>query len=276
MLYAKSLEELQDMLVWLMEELLQVGLQLNGTKSKILTTMATHVDFVDIRGEMFEVIDEVSVHKYLGRHLTGDLDDRGPSEAKHRIQAAWHQFHKYQKQLTNKNVSVKLRLKLFDAVVSPCLLFGMAVLPLYQHWLSKIDTTQRKMIRHIVGWIRMPNEMWEVTMRRMKLKVATALCQWDVKPWSARIAKNQWLHAVRVNSMTSDRWAKLCARWEPARINDQALLTRPSRDKGRPYLRWDDNLSKYCGNQFGTKWYDVSDASMAEHIEQYCDYVGGG
>ena len=50
MLYAKSLEELQDMLAWLMEELLQIGLQLNGTKSKILTTIATDLNFVDIRG----------------------------------------------------------------------------------------------------------------------------------------------------------------------------------------------------------------------------------
>ena len=47
--------------------------------------MATHLDFVDIRGEMLEVIDEVSAHQYLGRYLTGDLDDRGPSEVKHRI-----------------------------------------------------------------------------------------------------------------------------------------------------------------------------------------------
>ena len=87
-----------------MEELLQVGLSLNSTKTKVLTTIATHINFVDIGGEIVEVIDEFSFHKYLGRYLTGDLDDRGPSEVKHRLQVAWHQFHKYAKQLTNKNV----------------------------------------------------------------------------------------------------------------------------------------------------------------------------
>ena len=132
------------------------------------------------------------------------------------------------------------------------------------------------MIRRIVGWIRIPEETCEVIMRRMKLKVATALCQWDVQPWSSRIAKNRWLHAVRINSMTPERWAKLCVKWDPIAINDPALLIAPSRDKGRPYLRWDDTLSTYCVNQFGNKWYDVVDPSMMEHIKNYCDFVGGG
>ena len=170
-----------------MEELLQDGLQLNGAKTKILTTMVSNLNFVDISGEVVEIIDESSFHKYLGRHLPGYMDDRGPLEVKHRLQSAWHQFHKYQRQLTNKHVSIKLRLKLFDSVVSPCLRFGLATLPLYQEWILKIDITQRKMIRRIVGWVREPEEIWEVTMRRMKLKVGVALRQWDVKPWSTRI-----------------------------------------------------------------------------------------
>ena len=97
MLYAKSLQELQDMMAWLMEELLQVGIQLNGTKTKILTTIVTDFNFLDIRGGMIEVVNEISIHKYLGRRLSGDLDDRGPSEVQHRLQAAWHQFQKYQR-----------------------------------------------------------------------------------------------------------------------------------------------------------------------------------
>ena len=52
---------------------------------------------MDIRGEIVEIISENASHKYLGRHLSGDLDARGPLEVKHRIQAAWYQFHKYQR-----------------------------------------------------------------------------------------------------------------------------------------------------------------------------------
>ena len=45
------------------------------------------------------------------------------------------------------------------------------------------------MIRRIVGWARIPGGDWEVTMRRMKLKVGNALNEWEVQPWSTRIAK---------------------------------------------------------------------------------------
>ena len=131
------------------------------------------------------------------------------------------------------------------------------------------------MIRRIVGWTRLPRELWEVTMRRMKLKVAAALGQWDVKPWSARISKNRWLLATKVNSMSMERWAKLCAKWEPATINDPALVKRPSRDRGRPYLRWDDTLTKYCEIHFKKKWHDVLDSSMTPHVQAYCEFVNG-
>ena len=132
------------------------------------------------------------------------------------------------------------------------------------------------MIRRIVGWTRLPGELWEVTMRRMKLKVAAALGQWDVKPWSARISKKRWLLATKVNSMSMERWAKLCVKWEPATINDPALVKRPSRDRGRPYLRWDDTLSKYCETHFNKKWHDVPEDLMMAHIQNYCEFVNGG
>jgi hypothetical protein len=253
-----------------------IGLQLHGAKSKIFTTMVTNFNFVDIRGEMIEIIAEGSFHKYLGRNLPGYMDDRGPIEVKHRLQSAWHQFHKYQQQLTNKHVSIKLRLKLFDSVVTPCLLFGLGALPLYQHWVLKIDTTHRKMIRRIVGLVRQPNEIWEVTMRRMKLKVGVALRQWDVKPWSKRIASNQWNHGMRISAMDDQRWANLSVKWEPREVDDPSLLKKPARSSGRPYLRWDDNLSKYCEAHFKKKWYDVSGSLMTQHRENYCEFVSNG
>lgn len=73
MIYAKSLEELVHMTEFLVEELLKVGLYLNGAKTKILTTSLVEYDFLDIGGDMVEIINGSSKHKYLGRHLPGDL-----------------------------------------------------------------------------------------------------------------------------------------------------------------------------------------------------------
>ena len=82
---------------------------------------------------------------------------------------------------------MKLRLKLFDAVVSPCVLFGLGALPMYATLREKVDITQRKMLRRIVGWRRIPEEPWNETMRRMKNRANDALEQWRIKAWFDRV-----------------------------------------------------------------------------------------
>ena len=93
------------------------------------------------------------MHKYLGRNLGGNFLARRNSEFAHRWQVAWNKFHKYKHILLNKHVSLVLRLKLFDAVVSPAMLFGLATLPLTKGCLQKLGVVQRRMLRSIVGWI---------------------------------------------------------------------------------------------------------------------------
>ena len=119
MLYGKSAEEITEMTELLIEILSKVGLHLNGSKTKILTTDPQEYEFLDIGGEMVEIVRTSSTHKYLGRYLPGDLLERGTTKIAHRIQCAWFEFGKHARVLTNKNISIKLRLKLFDAAISP-------------------------------------------------------------------------------------------------------------------------------------------------------------
>ena len=156
MIFAKSPTELVQMTEWLVEELLNIGLHLNTAKTKVLTTTEDNTDFLDIGGNLVDVIADGTCHKYLGRYLPGNLYNRGEVECQHRFQAAWFNFHKHQKVLLNRHVPMKLRLKLFDAIVSPCALFGMSVLPVYQKMMDKFDITRRKMLRKMVGWVRYP------------------------------------------------------------------------------------------------------------------------
>ena len=64
-------------------------------------------------------------HKSLGRIYAGDPTKRRHPGFQHRVQLDWAKFHQYRTVLTNKHVSIKLRLKLFDAVVTPRVLFGL-------------------------------------------------------------------------------------------------------------------------------------------------------
>ena len=94
LLYAKSLEELVFMMESLVHELTKVGLQLSSAKTKIFTTQAlTKPLFVEVGGEMVEVLMCDQTHKYLGRRLCGSLARRHVVEFNHRVQLAWNKFH---------------------------------------------------------------------------------------------------------------------------------------------------------------------------------------
>ncbi len=71
--------------------------------------------FVEIAGEMVEALSATDTHKHLGRKLSGDLTGRAKAEIAHRMGLAWMKFNQHRGTLVNHNVSVSLRLRLFDA-----------------------------------------------------------------------------------------------------------------------------------------------------------------
>ena len=154
------------MTTFLITELGAMGLQLNASKTKILTTASgsrpMHVEFA---GDSVEILSGRSKHKYLGKTLVGDLRHRAEVELGHRLQVTWAKFHKHRHVLTNKHVALKLRLKFFDSVLSPTVFFGLATLPLSKSQLQRLDVTQRKMLRTIVGWVAVDSTDWKTTMQ---------------------------------------------------------------------------------------------------------------
>ena len=100
-------------------------------------------------------------------------------------------------------------------------------------------------MRTIVGWVRVENELWEVTMRRMKHRVNQALHQYPVVWWTRRLATYLWKFAVRVKKPPPDCWINQSCGWEPNLIEDAACEYSPYRDVGRPRLKWDDILNRF-------------------------------
>ena len=77
MLYARSDTDLASMMECLVEELAAVGLNLNTSKTKILTTESLKEPmFLVIGGDRIEVLHGEQNHKYLGKKLSGDLRKR--------------------------------------------------------------------------------------------------------------------------------------------------------------------------------------------------------
>ena len=113
----------------------------------------------------------------------------------------------------NKHVPTHLRLKLFQAVVSPTMLFGLTTLPLTRSQVSQLDATQRHMLRSIAGWTRCDNEGWNDSMRRVNAKLDAALAIFPVKAWSEQFAARQFDVAGRfARNLT---WPKRVAAWDP-------------------------------------------------------------
>ena len=99
MLFAKSMEEATEMVELLIHEFAKFGLELNTSKTKIITNDVVSYEYVDIAGSMVEVLGPNSEHNFLGRYLSGNLDNRVHTEVQHRIKVAWMKFGQHSKPL---------------------------------------------------------------------------------------------------------------------------------------------------------------------------------
>ena len=224
----------------LQQELLAIGLEFNMAKTKIMTTTRPDSFETDFYGESVQIVCQEDAHTYLGRKFSGNLVERGDVAVNHRIQLAWMKYSHHRKTLQNKNVSDKLRLKLFDAVVSPTLLYGLATVPVGEAHLRKVDVLQRKMVRNIAGWVRKPDEPWEDTMRRMKQRVENASVLYSIRPWSETLLTRKQILLTGVALKPESHWNRLAMMWQPE---------GRTRRVGRPNLRWDSALPANCRAQ---------------------------
>ena len=105
------------------------GLELIMKKTKILSTInPSDQDQVCITEHgPVDVLGTSTCHKYLGRKFIGDLKSRGKVAVDHRLSCAWMKYKAFRHALEDKHANIKLRLKLFDSIVSSTLLYGLEI-----------------------------------------------------------------------------------------------------------------------------------------------------
>ena len=79
-------------------ELSRVGLEINGKKTKVLTTDSRYAGvgpatLLDSNLGFLQVMRQGDVHKYSGKMLTGNLVHRGEVNLSHRLPVGWTKFH---------------------------------------------------------------------------------------------------------------------------------------------------------------------------------------
>ena len=227
----------------LVEEFASAGLVANGSKTKLLTTDAAVSSgqtplLVDLAGMFVEVIKTGSSHKYLGKSLPGDLASRGQRNLDHRLACAWMRFHEMGHTLMNHKIPVNLRLRLFNSVVSPTVLYSLSTTPLTSSQLERLDGVQRKMMRRIVGWVRHDEKDRHDAGHRTTEKLNNACDNARVAVWSqARDKQRRWL----LEKVTKRQAGIVCRvyRWS-ARPTVPGHLAY--RKRGRPACRWTDGV----------------------------------
>ena len=101
----------------------------------------------------------------------------------HRIRCAWAKFSCFRHALLDKHIDVRLRLRLFDAVVTPSALYGLTAAPLTAAEEAHLATTQRKMLRSIVGYVKLPDDSWADMYRRLRGKLEKAMQRRPIRDW---------------------------------------------------------------------------------------------
>ena len=93
-----------------------------------------------------EVVDATD---YLGTRLgqTRAME----CEVEHRVSRAWSKFGSFRSELLNEKSNLYDRVRLFDSVVTPCVLFGCGSWALTKTDGNKIKVAQRRVLRAILG-----------------------------------------------------------------------------------------------------------------------------
>ena len=136
----------------------------------------------------------------------------------------------------SQSVCAKLRVKLFTSAVLPVMLYGLSSLTLKPMHHSMLRGARLKMLRNMAGWRRLEGESWQVTMHRMRERVAGLVSGSTCPEISEQLFSLKWRLARRLLRAGREKWA-------PHLMQLPALHSRP---QGRPPMQWADDMQKFC------------------------------
>ena len=150
--------------------------------------------------------------------------------------------------LCNRSCNLKSRLKVFDAIVTPTILYGASTWTMKADMEQRLRTTRRRMLRHIVGVRRKPDETWVEYIQRATHRSEDIAKQSNLTDWNELQRRRKWQYAGKVARFPKERWCHRILEWRPW------FRCSSKRDVGRPSLRWSDDLVAMAGGD----WHQVA------------------
>ena len=162
------------------------------------------------------------------------------------LQGANKSFHANKWMLTDKRASLKSRLRFFEGVVTPVVIFAAAHRAVYVDDLRKMDVAHRKLLRQVVGapsgtdWSSEWHEILHTWNERVR-KVCEDSC---ILSWSQQCLRQYFRFASYIASLPAQRWLSRVVGWHPSGAKSQ----------GRPRQTWDHKLVAFCNNYALGDW----------------------
>jgi hypothetical protein len=291
----------------------KMGLKLHPDKTKVLTSTTKKTgrgkdEFIVFGDMQVSILPVSGCVKYLGRQLC--FESSQEIELKHRLRCGWGKFMANKQELTSKHHSLHDRLKLFDAVVAPTVLYavGTSTWALTKPQEHILRTCQRRMLRMILGAgrRRLPDddagsgdsekdvdscageasatyedsmgdeellEPWEDWIKRCTHKIEDLARKVNVHCWVSQARSAKWKLAHRIFNHSSDRWTYKSLFWDPQLCFDGSF-SRAHRKQSRPSLRWIDDINQFMKARHGSmSWLQLVENSndWYQSLDDFCD-----
>ena len=258
---AQSRRDIKMMLGHLARASSKFGLRIHFGKTKIMTrnTLAKGAKHVTVENQLVDIVDEEAFEKYLGCKLS--FEGGMGTELANRTAAGWAAFHKHKGELCNKSYKLRDRLRLFDAVVTPKVLYGCGAWALTKQQESHLKTTQRRTLRYVLQIFRCKDSMgqleeWVEYMKRSAHAVGSKRQAHRIDDWVQTYRRRKWRFAGKTARQTDDRWSRWLLAWVPDNGNGRCV--------GRPRTRYTDEFVEYLGGG----WLEVaSDSDLRATLE---------
>ena len=101
-----------------------------------------------------------------------------------------------------------------------------------------------KMLRLIVGYVKLQEDSWADMFRRLKQKLATLKNHCLVIDWPEALSTRKQKLCDDLQNSKRSQLAIDIHRWDPMTVNDEKLATAPFRGRGRPRTTWQRALAQ--------------------------------
>ena len=166
-----------------------------------------------------------------------------------RIACGWAKFTQYRREMTDWKNSMEKRQKLFNATVTPTVLYGSCSWTMTKERENMLKVAQRRMLRKIVQVPRWVDEELTSYIVRSTYAAENLSMKVGVPSWIQEQRRRKWRWGGHIARLTDRRWTQLALHWIPD----------GRRQVGRPRMRWDDAFvdffQKVLDDRSANPWY---------------------